>query len=676
MILLIDNYDSFTYNLAQYLGELGAEVQVVRNDAITLDEIAALAPTHIVISPGPGTPDDAGISLVLVERFAPSVPILGVCLGHQAIGQAFGGRVVRAERLMHGKVSPVHHDRRGLFSGLPSPFEATRYHSLIVAEPLPECLEVSARTPEGEVMGLRHRGYPTVGVQFHPESILTEHGHQLLQNFLEGWKDGRMEGWKGGRVEGRKDGRMDESSNLPTFQSSNPPTFQSSNLPTSQPSHLPNGGSAMSIQEAIAKVIDRQDLTEAEAESAMTQIMQGQATPAQIGAFLTALRMKGESVSEIAGCARAMRRSAVPVRPHRSEILVDTCGTGGDGAGTFNISTTAAFVVAGAGQPVAKHGNRSISSQCGSADVLEALGVKLDLTPEQVAACVDEVGIGFLFAPRLHPAMKHAVGPRRELGVRTIFNLLGPLTNPASAPAQVLGVYDPALTETLARVLGALGGKAAFVVHGAGGLDELTTTGPNRISALRDGRVETRTFDPADLGFSRAHPSDLRGGDAQENAAITREILSGKLDGARHDVVVLNAAAALVASGRAHTLPEGIRLAKHSLGSGAAQRVLDQLIEFTQTVGESGIRESGNQGIRTQDSGNQDSGLRESGTQGTRTQDSGNQDSGLRGSGTQAIGLPGKQRTRAIPDSLIPDSPIPDSLIPDSPIPDSLSPNP
>jgi para-aminobenzoate synthetase component 2 len=232
LILIIDNYDSFTYNLAQYLGELGAEVLVVRNDAITLDEIAALTPTHIVISPGPGTPDDAGISLALVERFAPSVPILGVCLGHQAIGQAFGGRVVRAERLMHGKVSPVHHDGRDLFNGLPSPFEATRYHSLIVADPLPTCLEVSARTPEGEVMGLRHQAYPTAGVQFHPESILTRYGHQLLKNFLEGWKSGRTEGWKDGRVEGRKDGRIFRSSTLPPFQSSNLPTFQSSNLPT------------------------------------------------------------------------------------------------------------------------------------------------------------------------------------------------------------------------------------------------------------------------------------------------------------------------------------------------------------------------------------------------------------------------------------------------------------
>jgi anthranilate synthase/phosphoribosyltransferase len=548
MILLIDNYDSFTYNLAQYLGELGAQVQVVRNDAISLDEVATLAPTHIVISPGPGTPEDAGISLALVERFAPGVPILGVCLGHQVIGQTFGGQVVRAERLMHGKVSPVHHDGRGLFSGLPSPFDATRYHSLIVAEPLPDCLEVTAWTPEGEVMGLRHRQYAIAGVQFHPESILTEYGHQLLKSFLVIDRQGA--------------------------------TKRQQSIPVRQ--QLLAGGNVVSIQETIAKVIEGQDLTEAEAESAMTRIMEGQATPAQIGAFLTALRMKGESVSEIAGCARAMRRSAVPVRPQRSEILVDTCGTGGDGAGTFNISTTAAFVVAGAGQPVAKHGNRSISSQCGSADVLEALGVNLDLTPDQVAACVDEVGIGFLFAPKLHPAMKHAIGPRRELGVRTIFNVLGPLTNPANASAQILGVYDPGLTDTLARVLGALGSQSAFVVHGSGGLDELTTTGPNRVSVLRDGQVETRSFDPADLGFSRAHPTDLHGGDAGENATITRGILSGTHNGARRDVVVLNASAALVAGGQAQTLLEGIRLAEHSLDSGSALRVLDHLIEFTQ----------------------------------------------------------------------------------------------
>jgi anthranilate synthase/phosphoribosyltransferase len=548
MILLIDNYDSFTYNLAQYLGELGAQVQVKRNDAVTLAEIAALEPTHIVISPGPGTPDDAGISLDVVERFAPSVPILGVCLGHQVIAQGFGGQVVRAERLMHGKVSPVQHDGRGIFNGVPSPFNATRYHSLIVPEPLPDGLEVTARTPEGEVMGLRHRQYPTIGVQFHPESILTEHGHELLKGFLEIDRQGEASRGQAARA---------HRQTVP-------------------------GGDIMTIQEAVAKAIDGQDLTEVEAESAMTQIMEGQATPAQIGAFLTALRMKGEAVSEIAGCARAMRRSAIPVRPQRPEALVDTCGTGGDGSGTFNISTTAAFVTAGAGQPVAKHGNRSISSKCGSADVLEALGVNLDLTPDQVAASVDEVGIGFLFAPKLHPAMKHAIGPRRELGVRTIFNVLGPLTNPANASAQVLGVYDPDLTETLAHVLGTLGSEAAFVVHGSGGLDELTTSGPNQVSALRDGRVETHNLDPADLGFQRARVEELRGGDASENATITRGILAGKINGARRDVVVLNASAALLVGGRADPLADAIRLAENSLDGGSARRVLDDLIEFTQ----------------------------------------------------------------------------------------------
>jgi len=540
MILVIDNYDSFTYNLVQYLGELGAEMHIARNDVITLEEIEGMAPSHIVISPGPGTPDDAGIALELIARFSPAIPILGVCLGHQAIGQAFGGKVVRAEKIMHGKVSPILHDGRDIFSGLPSPFIATRYHSLVVEEPLPDCLEVSARTLEGVIMGLRHRQYPTVGVQFHPESILTEDGRQLLRNFLE--------------------------------------INRLIALATQQP--LESNGT-VSIKGAIAKIIARQNLTEDEAEAAMTQIMEGQATPAQIGAFITALRMKGESVSEIAGCARAMRRSAIPVTPRRTDMLVDTCGTGGDSAGTFNISTTTAFVVAGAGQPVAKHGNRSISSKSGSADVLEALGVNLELTPEQIAACIDEVGIGFLFAPKMHPAMKHAIGPRREMGVRTIFNVLGPLTNPAGAAAQVLGVYDPDLTEPLARVLGTLGSKAAFVVYGAGGLDELTTSGPNRVSELRNGKVETYMLDPAEFGLKPARLSDLRGGNPQENALTTREILSGKERGSRRDTVVLNASAALVAGGKAHDLSEGIRLANQSIDSGAAQRVLERLIEFT-----------------------------------------------------------------------------------------------
>jgi len=550
MILVIDNYDSFTYNLVQYLGELGAEVTVRRNDRLTLSDIEQLAPSHILISPGPGNPDDAGISLAVIERFHRAIPILGVCLGHQCIGQAFGGKITRAERLMHGKTSPIEHDGQGVFRGIPSPFTAARYHSLVVAETLPDCLLVTARTPEGELMGLRHKIYPTEGIQFHPESILTEYGHQLLKNFLEG----NM------KVQGSK--------------------FQVQNSGFKVQNGSAKGERGNPIKTAIGKVMAHKHLTEAEAEAVMAQIMAGQATPAQIGAYLTALRMKGETIAEIVGSARAMRKACIKVQPATTD-LVDTCGTGGDGAGTFNISTTAAFVVAGAGQPVAKHGNRSISSRSGSADVLEALGVNLNLTPPQVAAAIDEVGLGFMFAPKLHPAMKHAIGPRRELGTRTIFNMLGPLTNPAGAPAQIMGVYDGDLTDAIAEVLAGLGSRAAFVVHGHGGLDELTTTGPNRVSFLRDGRVTTATLEPQELGFRRARPEDLRGGDARQNAAITRRILSGEDTSPRRDVVLLNAAAALVAGGKAKTIAGGIARAAESIDSGAALRILNKLIAFS-----------------------------------------------------------------------------------------------
>jgi anthranilate synthase/phosphoribosyltransferase len=550
MILVIDNYDSFTYNLVQYLGELGHTIEVYRNDAITLAEIAAMKPDQIVISPGPGTPDDAGISVDLIKRFHQEIPILGVCLGHQSIAQAFGGKIVRAGHIMHGKVSPIEHNQEGIFHNLPSPFIATRYHSLITQEPLPDCLEVIARNKEGgEVMALRHKTYPTIGVQFHPESILTEYGHELLSNFLQ--------------IEAPKLRQINPISN------------------TSK-----EGGVIMPIKTAISKVMNGESLNAAEAEEVMSQIMAGEATPAQIGGYLMALRVKGETVEEITGSARSMRRSAVRVKPITPpEELVDTCGTGGDGSGTFNISTTAAFVVAGTGQKVAKHGNRAASSKCGCADVLAALGVNFDLTPEQVAEAIDEVGIGFLFAVKHHPAMKYAIGPRRELGVRTIFNVLGPLTNPAGALSQLMGVYDEALTEPIAKVLGELGGRGAFVVHGHGGLDELTTTGPNRISRLKDGQVVTEILDPLDLGFNRADPADLLGGTAEENAKITRDILSGQRNGARRDVVVLNAATALVAAGRANDLPEGIKLANESIDSGAALNVLNRFVEFTQQVG-------------------------------------------------------------------------------------------
>jgi len=331
----------------------------------------------------------------------------------------------------------------------------------------------------------------------------------------------------------------------------------------------------------IGKLLERQNLTASEAEHAMNVIMTGGATPAQIGGYLIGLRMKGETVEEIAGSARAMRAQASRVTVSPNGPLLDTAGTGGDGAHTFNISTAAAFVIAGAGRKVAKHGNRAASSRCGSADVLSALGVDLDLTPEQVGLCIQQIGIGFLFAPKFHPAMRYAVGPRRELGQRTIFNLLGPLTNPAGATHQLIGVYQPALTEPLAEVLGALGGRAALVVHGYGGLDELTTGGPNRVSHLRDGRVTTYELDARDLGLRRTTADELRGGDPAENARMLRDLLAGRDRSPRRDVILFNAAAALgVESG---DLPAALAEAEVALESGAALAKLDALIALSQT---------------------------------------------------------------------------------------------
>jgi anthranilate phosphoribosyltransferase len=340
------------------------------------------------------------------------------------------------------------------------------------------------------------------------------------------------------------------------------------------------------IREAITHLLDKQSLSRTQAESVMDEIMTGTATPAQIAGFLVALRVKGETVDEITGCASAMRRAAVKVVPERRE-LIDTCGTGGDGSGTFNISTTTAFVVAGAGLAVAKHGNRSVSSKSGSADVLEALGVQLELSADQIAQCIDEVGIGFLFAPKLHPAMRYAIGPRRELGIRTIFNILGPLTNPAGAQVQILGVYNPDLTEILAKVLQGLGSNAACIVHGHNGLDELTTTGPNQVSIFginQDQDVQTMMLDPDEYGFTRPAKNELLGGTPMENATITADILSGKERGPKRDVVLLNSGMALYIGGRSSSLKDGLALATSSIDAGHAQRKLQALVDFTNSI--------------------------------------------------------------------------------------------
>ncbi len=335
------------------------------------------------------------------------------------------------------------------------------------------------------------------------------------------------------------------------------------------------------LLDALRKVVNRENLTQGEAKEAMRVIMKGEATPAQIAGFLVALRMKGETVAEITGFAEAMKESAIKVdTKHRP--VVDTCGTGGDRLKTFNVSTVAAFIVAGAGITVAKHGNRSVTSKAGSADVLEALGFNLQMRPERAKQALDEIGIAFLFAPNFHPAMKHALGPRRELGLRTVFNLLGPIVNPCPLDGQLMGVYEGSLTPTVARVLSNLGVKRAFVVHSLDGMDEISITSATQVSEVKGGEVSTYVVFPEDFGFKRTDPRELEGGNAEENAKLLRLILNNELEGPKRDVVILNAAAAIVAAGVADSIKDAIPIAEESLKSKAALKKLDALIEFSQ----------------------------------------------------------------------------------------------
>jgi len=526
VIVVIDNYDSFVYNLVQLFQKLGEEVLVFRNDRVGIDEVRDLKPSHIVISPGPCTPQTAGISVDLIRALGPAIPVFGVCLGHEAVGEAYGARLARCQKVFHGKTSEVHHDRSGVFSGIDSPMTAGRYHSLVIdPETLPPELEVTAWADDGSIMAVRHRTHPVVGVQFHPESVLTPQGARLCENFLFGGRD------------------------------------------------------RMTLRVAIRTALDGTDLSADQAGDVMGQVLSGSATPAQIASFITALRCKGETAAEVTGFARVMRSFAGTIEVPEGPII-DTCGTGGDGAQTFNISTAAALVAAGAGCRVAKHGNRSVSSKCGSADVLSELGVNITCAREKMEEALRTAGIAFLFAPVFHAAMKHAVGPRREIGVRTVFNMLGPLTNPAGARRQLLGVYDADLCVLFAEVLRDLGSERAMIVHGTDGLDEITLTGATFVATLSDGRIETSEISPADFGLSPCKPADLVGGTARENARIVSDLLAGA-EGPARDVVLMNAAASLVMAGLAPDFREGLTLAAESIDTGKAATSLAKLVEIT-----------------------------------------------------------------------------------------------
>ena len=531
MYVIIDNYDSFTYNLFQYVSALtDEEVRVFRNDRVTVAELEALAPRGIIISPGPGRPEDAGVSVETVRHFAGSTPLLGVCLGHQAIGQAFGGTIVGARNIVHGKTDTISLDGRGLFRGVPSPSVFTRYHSLVVqADTLPEGFEVTATSPDGEVMGIRHREWVVEGVQFHPESIASDMGMRILANFL----DYRRE----------------------------PFVFRP----------------------LLERVMAGEPLAMEQAAELMDEITEGRLPASQLAAIVVALGVKGYTAEEIAGFAAVLARKKQPLqRPAGAATVVDTCGTGGDGLATFNISSLAALVVAGCGVAVAKHGNRGVSSPTGSADLFAALGVDTGLSPAQAAAVLQRTGFAFLFAPTYHRAMRHAAGVRAELGIKTVLNLLGPLVNPAAAEFQLIGVYDGALCEPMARAARLLGVRRVLVVHGADGQDEVSVTGPTRMVEIgEDDECRVSEFDPASCGIAPASLDELKGGDAAHNAALARALLGGGGRPALRDAVAVNAGAALYVAGAAPDIAAGYRRACTVLADGSAAAKLDEVVAAT-----------------------------------------------------------------------------------------------
>ncbi|MBN1685896.1 MAG: bifunctional anthranilate synthase component II/anthranilate phosphoribosyltransferase [Spirochaetales bacterium] len=531
MIILLDNYDSFTYNIYQYLSELtDTEIRVFRNDTVSVEEIEALAPESIVISPGPGRPEESGVSVDVIKRMAGKTPILGICLGCQAIGYAFGGTIVQAERIVHGKTDTIGLDGRGLFRTIPSPSTFTRYHSLVIdSHTVPAELEVTAWSSDGEIMGVRHIKHTIEGVQFHPESVASDYGREVLRNFLNYRRE------------------------------------------------------PLAHKQLLNKVIHRQDMTRDEAAGFMRELTEGALNQSQIAAYLIALNSKGIVSDEIAGCASVLREKRTPLRVNGD--VLDTCGTGGDGLGTFNISSMSALAASACGAVVAKHGNRAVSSLSGSADFYRELEMVIDLPPARTEKLIEKTGFAFLFAPLYHGAMKYAAPVRRDLGIKTIMNLLGPLVNPAGASFQLIGVYDDDLCLPMAEAAAMLGIKRAMIVHGADGIDEVSVTGPTRVVSVDEsGVLRDRTIEPSVFGIEPFGPDDLKGGAPADNAQIAMALLNGGGPAAIRESVAVNTAAALVVAGIADDLRSGYEAAKEALASGAVRRKLKEVVETSREL--------------------------------------------------------------------------------------------
>jgi len=512
MFLFIDNYDSFSYNLVQAFLQLGRAPVVVKNDDPSLPSLAESDDLAMVcISPGPGRPESAGLCLEFLQRLPARIPVLGVCLGHQILGMFAGARVEVGPRIMHGKQSCISHDGMGLFHALPQSMPVARYHSLVVrAEDVPDRIRVTARTDEQEVMGLHYKDRPWAGVQFHPESVLTPDGMRLLANFPSGLIAASA-----------------ERPNAPDHTE------------TINPGRIP-----VRTASIIEQLASGEDLPVETATEAFSRLMDGDLSASQAGALLLGLRAKGETPEEMGAAVRAVLSRAVPVPPVDG-TCIDIVGTGGDNKSSFNCSTAASLTLAGMGYSVLKHGNRSVSSQCGSADVLEKLGVPLDTPPEAVPATLKRDNFVFLFAPRYHPAFSHVMPIRRELGVRTLFNLLGPLVNPARPTHHFLGVPGKEQLYLVAETLARTSSGSGAVVCGSGGYDELTTMGPASVMFVDRGDTRIGCLDPDDYGFVPCREDDLTVSGPEGAAAVMRELLQGQGPEAMRDMLALNVGFAL-----------------------------------------------------------------------------------------------------------------------------------
>ncbi len=532
MILVIDNYDSFTYNVVQALQRLGnEEVKVVRSKEVSVEDLAALNPDRLVVSPGPGTPSEAGVSIEAIKYFAGKIPILGVCLGHQSIGEAFGGKIIQAKRICHGVVEKMEFDGRGLFRTIPKTTEFTRYHSLVIEEAsLPDCLEITARSEDGDIMGVRHKEFCIEGVQFHPESIASGMGDEIFKCFLHYRRE------------------------------------------------------ALDTVSMLNKIASKQDLSEDEASLFIENLADGIVDERVMAAVFASLAVKGAAVSEIVGFARGLLKVAKTL-PVKFKGHAEIVGTGGDCKGSFNISSLAAIVSASCGLLVTKHGNRAVSSKSGSADFYEKLGINIMADPEKTCRLIEKTNFGFLMATVYHSAMRFAAPVRKVLGIKTIMNIMGPLLNPAGAEYEVLGVYSKDLLETYAHAAKKLGVKRVLVVTSEDGFDEISPCAPTYCYQINeDGKEYKYVIDPAKYGITDDDPVELTGGNGEENAALAIDLLNGNGKKTILYAVCLNAGAVLYISGKSKTIKAGYEMAMEAIRSGKTLAKLNEIIETSKSL--------------------------------------------------------------------------------------------